>query len=675
MNLATITYGAAALGFLALSALLLIGRRGDVFGYRLNVAAALSALWAGAAALAPLMPFSYAASVMGALEVARDAGWLLLLGAVFARRLPRWLAILVQMACVIMLVAQVLYWSHPEIQLIRGGLALAFLGLVLVEQIYRNAAVGERDWLKYLLFGIGGQFAYDLFLYSQSELLGAISPTAWSMRGAVVVLAVPLIILAVRNSVASSASIFISRHVIFYSTAFAAVGIYLSCMAAGGYYVRLAGGTWDHALQLLFLIGAGAVLVSLLRSVMLRRRVRVFINKHFYRNKYDYRVEWLRFVRTLSTAAPENVQLGALQALAQVLSSAQALLFVADESRRQFRAIAAWSESGDEIALPADVSEAADLVQFMQRRGWIIDVDEYRRTPAIYENIQLPEWLDINAAMSIVAPIMQGTALAGFVVLARPPSPFELSYEDRDLLMTMGRHVATHLAQREADRKLAENRQFETYSRLTAFMMHDLKNSVAQLRLVVSNAVRFRHQPEFVDDAMVTIDNAAQRITRLLDQMRLGVAGAVRRPLKLDELIHSALARCSANAPCPVLRSAPADVMVEADQDHLTSVIEHVVRNAQDATPVDGSVNVDISRRGLQVTITVTDTGPGMDADFLRDRLFRPFDTTKGAAGMGIGAHQAREYVNSLGGFVDVQSSPGHGTRFAITLPALPKQG
>jgi signal transduction histidine kinase len=69
--------------------------------------------------------------------------------------------------------------------------------------------------------------------------------------------------------------------------------------------------------------------------------------------------------------------------------------------------------------------------------------------------------------------------------------------------------------------------------------------------------------------------------------------------------------------------------------------------------------------------IAVCDTGKGMEPDFLRDRLFRPFDTTKGAAGMGIGAHQAREYVRSLGGHVDVQSSPGQGTRFAITLPAL----
>jgi len=670
MNLAVIAYGCAALGFLALNALLLIGRRGDPFGYRLSLASAVSAVWAGAAAIAALAPFRSGLAIVDVLEILRDAGWLLLLTGVFARRLPRWLAVVAQVACVTMLVAQTLHWMHPTAQMIRGGLALAFLGLVLVEQVFRNAVVGERDWLKFVLLGVGGQFAYDLFLYAQSELLGEIDSLAWSVRGVVLVSAVPVIVLAVRNSVTSSASIFISRHVIFYSTALAAVGIYLCAMAAGGYYLRFVGGTWGDALQLVFLLGAAAVLVSLLWSAMLRRRLRVFINKHFYRNKYDYRVEWLRFVRTLSSAAPENVQMGALQALTQVFPSPQAVLFVADDSGRYFRPIASLSESSEVVAPPAELSATTDLVQFMQRRGWIIDVDEYRRAPATYENIQLPDWLSGNSAMGIVAPIMQGKTLAGFLILARPPPPFELTYEDRDLLMTMGRHMATHLAQHEADRKLAENRQFETYSRLTAFMMHDLKNSVAQLRLVVSNAVKFRHKPEFVDDAMATIDNTAQRITRLLDQLRLGAAGAVRRPLKLDDLLQVALARCAANTPMPVITASVADAVVEADQEHLTSVIEHVIRNAQDATPSDGTVSVDVSQAGSQVAITVSDTGRGMAPDFLRDRLFRPFDTTKGSAGMGIGAHQAREYVRSLGGYVDVQSSPGRGTRFVITLPA-----
>src|ERR1700733_8278802 len=194
MSLATIGYGTAALGFLAFNVLLIIGRREDPFGYRLSLASALSALWAGTAAIAALTPFSNAVPIVDTLEVARDAGWLLLLTGVFARSLPRWLSITVQVTWVSLLVAQVMRWANPSVQMTHGGLALAFLGLVLVEQVYRNAAVGERDWLSYLLFGVGGQFAYDLFLYAQSELLGAIDSTAWSVRGAAVVLAVPVVV-------------------------------------------------------------------------------------------------------------------------------------------------------------------------------------------------------------------------------------------------------------------------------------------------------------------------------------------------------------------------------------------------------------------------------------------------------------------------------------------------
>ena len=108
----------------------------------------------------------------------------------------------------------------------------------------------------------------------------------------------------------------------------------------------------------------------------------------------------------------------------------------------------------------------------------------------------------------------------GFVLLYDPPPPFELTYEDRDLLKTVGRHVATQIAQQEADRKLTESRQFEAYNRLTAFMMHDLKNSAAQLRLIVDNYERHKRNPEFIDDAIGTIANAVERMTRLIDQLR-----------------------------------------------------------------------------------------------------------------------------------------------------------
>jgi signal transduction histidine kinase len=58
-----------------------------------------------------------------------------------------------------------------------------------------------------------------------------------------------------------------------------------------------------------------------------------------------------------------------------------------------------------------------------------------------------------------------------------------------------------------------------------------------------------------------------------------------------------------------------------------------------------------------------------MSPEFIRDRLFKPFDTTKGSKGMGIGAYQVREYVQSLGGRVLVESRENEGTRIELHLP------
>jgi signal transduction histidine kinase len=208
-----------------------------------------------------------------------------------------------------------------------------------------------------------------------------------------------------------------------------------------------------------------------------------------------------------------------------------------------------------------------------------------------------------------------------------------MNFEDRDLLKTAGRNVAVQLAQHRADEKLAESRQFDAYNQFAAFVMHDLKNSVAQLQLLVANAARHRANPVFFDDAIGTIQNTAERMTRLIEQLQ------------------------SRNA----------------DPERLGAVIDHVIRNAQEATPAHAAVALRIDAVGTEAHIHVIDEGVGMDDEFLSQRLFRPFDSTKGSKGMGIGAYQAREYARCLGGDVEVQSMPGKGTDFCIRLPLCQK--
>ena len=97
-------------------------------------------------------------------------------------------------------------------------------------------------------------------------------------------------------------------------------------------------------------------------------------------------------------------------------------------------------------------------------------------------------------------------------------------------------------------------------------------------------------------------------------------------------------------------------------------VFEHLVRNAQEATESDGTVAVEARKDDELITVSISDTGKGMSQEFIRERLFRPFDSTKGSESMGIGAYQARDYVRALGGQMEVSSQVGVGTTFVIRL-------
>ena len=236
-------------------------------------------------------------------------------------------------------------------------------------------------------------------------------------------------------------------------------------------------------------------------------------------------------------------------------------------------------------------------------------------------------------------------------------------------MATVGRHVATHIDQAESDRRLAESSQFGTYNRLTAFLMHDLNNLIAQQSLVVKNAERFRENPDFVDDAINTIAHSVSRMRRLMEQLSSGSKVPTKRPIDVQQVIQNLLKRTKDGLPVPAMEHCDDDIIVQADAERLSAVLEHLIRNAQEATDEEGSITITADKIDGIATISIADTGCGMTQEFIRDRLFRPFDSTKGSQSMGIGAHQARDYARALGGQLDVTSTQGSGTVFSFRLP------
>jgi putative PEP-CTERM system histidine kinase len=664
-----LSYGTAFVALAFLSILLAAApRRRNETVRRLLLAVATSAVWALA-----VLASRWQAGAMGwlvvVLELLRDGTWLFaLLGlAPAALRSPlRWVTWSVWSLWVIACVV----WRPVSEPLAMGGFIVALLALLLLEQVYRNASEQARRDLKFLAIGIGGIFTFDIFLYAQAELLGSIDAVAWHARGFVNALLVPLLAIGARRLPSTDLRVFVSRQVTFYTTTFLAVGVYLLVMAATGYAIREFGGAWGESAREIFLVGAFALLIVLITSAAMRQRLRVFVSKHFYNNKYDYRIEWLRFIKTLSGSNATDVQRTSVQAVAQTIESPGGLLYTIDDTGRTFVPAAGWPVAIADLPDLTPLTATEPLVQFMRERRWIVDLRELAASPAKYDGLAVPAWLGAPR-WRLVSPVFRLDALTGFIILCEPHPSFELSFEDRDLLNTMGQHVATLLAQHDADRRVAELSQFETYNRLTAFVMHDLKNCAAQLSLVVGNAVKHRHNPEFIDDAIATIANTSERMTRLMEQLtRRGGDLRASPPVPLAEAVAAAVDRCQSRRPRPELvPGAASGCQVAAEREQLVAVIEHVVRNAQDATSESGSVRVDIAGVGDRVQVIVSDDGVGMDAEFVRQRLFQPFHSTKGSKGMGIGAYQAREFARSLGGDVEVDSQPGAGTRFSLILP------
>ena len=548
-------------------------------------------------------------------------------------------------------------------------LIAAVLVILLIEQVYRNAREGLKPAIRFVGVGLGVPAAYELCLAAHTVLFGVPSAILAVPHGYVVAIAAPLIAVGLQRVATWDVGIFVSRQIVFYTTSFMATGIYLMAMSFAGYSIQSLQLPWGGVLQGFFFTAAIGLFLWILFSDSISSAVRVWLHKHFYENKYDYRNEWLRLTETLSTAGgTQSLGERCVYGLAQIAGAESGTLWTLDRDEAAFVREFSLGKPLCAAELPVD----HPLIEFIEVRRWVLDMRETRRKPDSFASIGQSLRDSRIGDTALIVPLQHEIRLLGIVELDMRPGGGELNYEDHDLLKTAGRQVASYLAQRNTSRLLAESRQFEAFNKFTAFVMHDLNNLVAQQRLIVENAKRFRGNPDFVDDAFMTIESSVRRMDALLKQLRERGKVGVTKQVDIGLLIKKAISRASERQPIPRNRSADETCIVRGDPDRLEAVIGHMIRNAQEATDADGFVAVTASRQRPSggVQIEIADDGVGMDIDFVRDQLFSPFVSTKGSKGMGIGVYQTREYLRMLGGELTVSSEPGKGTTMRLTFPA-----
>ena len=535
---------------------------------------------------------------------------------------------------------QLLFYLDPDDSFlqVRGlpmtSMALSIFGLVLIEQVFRNVDADSRWSVKPVSAALAGSFAFDLYMYSQAVIFGNVDADAQSIRGAVHALMTPLLFVSIsRLGIDWTSRLRVSRSAAFHSATLLICGLYLLFISAVGYYVKYFGGDWGRAFQLCIVFASLILLVLLSASGSARAKLRLFVSKNFFRYRYDYREEWLKFTQALcAQGTPQEMGQQVIRGLADLVESPGGGLWMKSPDASGFRQTVRLNID----VTPAIEEENSELSTVLEHEKAVVNLEEYRSFPGRYGAIGLPSWLQSMPQAWLIVPLIVGDKLIGFVVLLRSRTPLDANWEVHDLLKTASRQAASFLAQMVATESLLEVRKFDAFNRMSAFVVHDLKNIVTQLSLMMKNAKRLHANPEFQQDMLDTVDNSLEKMRQLMAQLREGTTPAgTAFGVDLAAVARRIEAHTSSRGRRLELRLIHA-AMARGHEERIERVIGHLVLNALEATNPQGRVWLELDTQGDRAHIVVGDTGHGMSADFIRDRLFKPFQSTK-STGMGIG--------------------------------------
>lgn len=544
-----------------------------------------------------------------------------------------------------------------------GIQVLLVIAMINLESVLRNAPREERWRIKIELVGVCVLLAALLIYYSQGLLYRSINMNLLPLRSVALITAAGMIAYS-RIWRSGGKEAYVSQQMAFRSVVLLAVGLYLVGLGLLGEGMRYFSDSFQRSLLmgLGFLAGVGLLVVFLSESV--KRKVQVFLHKNFYRQKYDYRSQWLQFTDRIASAKTGDDLLRYLVlGFCETFGMGCGVLFLRD--------------GDDGTYLPA-ASQEMGAIQFRFR-------NESRLLARIIEKkwvVRIPDEIPgaggdegdffSDHGILFAVPLLHHDLLEGFLLLGRPLSSGEhYHYEDFDLMKTLARQAASAILNLRLSDELSRARELEAVGKISAFVLHDLKNLITTLALVVDNAREHMDNPEFQEDMLQSLEGTVTRMRGLMARLKKLEEKLELKPEAVDLLaLAGTVTKQIGNRQIMV---SGHEAVALADPEEISKVLLNLLLNAMEASAGAGDVAVHVAC-DESAWVRVTDRGCGMSAEFLRTRLFKPFSTTK-EKGLGIGLYQCRQIIKAHGGQIDVQSEVGVGSTFTVRLPKAEKAG
>lgn len=562
--------------------------------------------------------------------------------------------------------------TYPAVTFAFSGIVLSLIQLIFCERLFQISKKQKKAHSK-LIMGLVIITLIDFTIYCAITLSSTLSEHHLVYKTLAIVFSSYYLYKGLLKLNQQPIKVSISRPIAFQGLLLLLSGTYLFAIGIGSYLVKTLELDLTYTTQTVMFAAALFPLSAMFMSQRIRRELMVWTNKHFFAGRFDYRTTWLTILDKMD---PNLIGKEAHdQALNVVLNAIShhsgAFIYLSSCQPKVLTKIAINISDKSMETITA-------LAPYLERKKWVIDIPGAINNPEDYPKQDVVLKPLAEDGVKWLAPVVKnGTLHAILVVGETDHKSWDLNWETRDFLVALAEQLERYTYGQSTREKLSEHAQLAAFHQTSAFVIHDLKNIHAQLKMLNKNSIKHRDNAEFINDTFLTTLSMETRLNKTLEQItnKNQPIRNQRTATVLADIIKDLeplLQTINGNENIVIKKEIDvSNTPIVIEKERMINVIKHLVDNAIYASKKSSKkeIIINFQMHGNYVKIDISDNGSGMSSDFIENKLFKPFETTKGNAGMGLGVYDAKTFAQNHQGNLSVISEEGKGTTFTLLLP------